>query len=76
MYDKRVYLDGIRLDDIYIYLTIQWYEHIPGISVSDIIYRLYCDNTPKLQIHNQLLHGNTSMDQIYGTVERHTSVKK
>ena len=30
--DKRIELYGIRLDDEYIDITIQWYEQIPVIS--------------------------------------------
>ena len=55
--DKRIKLDIIRLDARYIALTIQWYDQITGIYVSDIVYRLYCDNTPKVRSHTQLFHG-------------------
>ena len=35
--DKRVELYDIRLDAGYIALIIQWYGHIPGISVSHLV---------------------------------------
>ena len=73
MADKRVELDGIWIDDAYIYLTIQWYEHITGISVSDTVYRLYSDDFTQVQRHTQLEYGNISMTRISGTAERHTS---
>ena len=73
--DKRVELDGIRIDAGYIALTIQWYEHIPGISWSDLDYRFYCNNPPLVQKHNQILHGTISTTQIFGTVERHNSIR-
>ena len=49
--DKRVELDGIRLYDGYIVSKIQWYENITGIYISDLVYRLYCDNPPRVQRH-------------------------
>ena len=70
--DKSVELYGIRLDVGDIALTIQWYEHIPGVSGSDLVYRLYCDSPTQVQIHTQLVHVNISMNQISGAVERHT----
>ena len=72
--DKRVDLDGIRLDAGKIALTIQWYEQILVVSVSDLFYRLYYENPSQSQSHTQLVHGKTSTNQIYGTVERHTPV--
>ena len=73
--DKSVYLDSIRLDDGYIDIPIQWYEKITGIYGSDMFYRLYCDSPPQVQIHAQLVHGNISVTQIYGTEERHSSTR-
>ena len=73
--DKRVWSDVIRLDFGYIDLTIHWYEHIPGISGSDLDHRLCSDNTPQFHIYTHILHGNISMTQIYGTAERHTSAQ-
>ena len=72
---KRVELDGISLDAGDIALIIQLYEQITGISVSDMVYRFYCDNTPQVQSHTQIVHGKISITQIYGTAERHTSAK-
>ena len=37
-----------------------------------MVYRLYCDNTPQVQIHTHIVHEKISMTQNYGTVERHT----
>ena len=71
--DKRVGLDCIRIDTGDIDLTIQWYERITGISVSDLVYRFYCDNHPQVQSHTQLVYGKTKMAQISRTTERHTS---
>ena len=71
--DMSVELYGIRLDAEDIYLTSQWYEHIPEIYVSDLFYRLYCDNPPQVQSHTHILHGKISINQIYGTAERQTS---
>ena len=73
--DKRVELDGIRLDDGDIYLIIQWYENIPGIYESYLVYRLYYDNPPQAQIRTQIVHGKISMAQISGTTEKHTSAR-
>ena len=73
--DKRVELDGIRLDSGYNYLTIQLYEQIPGIYGSDFVYILYCDNPPQAQSHTQIVHGNISTTQVYGTAERQTSTR-
>ena len=56
--DKRVELDGIKLDAGDISLTFQWHEQIPGISGSYMVYRLFCDNSPQVQSHNQVVHGN------------------
>ena len=72
---KRVELGGIRLCSVDIALTIQWYEHIPGTYVSDMFYRLYCDNTPQVQKHTHLVHGNISMTRISGTADSHTSAR-
>ena len=47
--DKSVELDDIRLDSGDIYLTIKWYEHITGISGSDLVYRLYFGNPYKFR---------------------------
>ena len=52
--DKHVELYGIRIDAGNIGLIIHWYEHIPGISGSDMVYRLYFDNPPKVQSHTQI----------------------
>ena len=71
--DRRVELDVIRLDAGYIAPTIQRYEKIPGIYGSDLVYILYCDNNPQVQRHTNLVHGNISMNQIYGTADRHNS---
>ena len=71
--DKRVELYEMRLDDGYIDLKIQWYEQIPGISRSDLVYRLYYENHTQVQSHTQLVHGKISMHQIYGTAKMHTS---
>ena len=71
--DKRIELDDIRLGTGYISLTIQWYDYIPGISVSDLVYRFYCDNPTQVQSHNKLVHGKISTTKIHGTAERHTS---
>ena len=71
--DERVDLDGIRIYYRDISLTIQWYEYIPWISGSDLVYRLYYDNPAQVQRHNHILHGKISMNQIYVTVESHTS---
>ena len=73
--DKRVELYDIRLYSGDIVIKIQWYEHITGISESDLVYRFYCDNTPQVQSHAQIVHGNISMTQIYGTTKRHTSAR-
>ena len=62
--DKHVELDIIRLYYVYIALTIQWYEHIPGIYVLDMVYILYCDNSPKFHSRNQLVHVKISITQI------------
>ena len=70
--DKRIELDGIRLDAGYISVTIQWYEQITGISGSDLVFRLYCDNPPQVRIHTKFVHGKISMTKISGTPERHT----
>ena len=70
--DKRVELDCIRIDTGDIDLTIQWYERITGISVSDLVYRFYCDNHPQVQSHTQLVHGKILTTQIYGTADRYT----
>ena len=73
--DKRIELDGIRLDSGYISLIIQFYEQTPGIYVSDLVYRLYFDNPTQVRIHNQLVHVKTPMTKISITEERHTSVR-
>ena len=65
--DKRIELVGISLDAGYIYLTIEWYDHINGISGSYLIYRLYCYHPPQVQSHTNLVHGNISMTNIYRT---------
>ena len=65
----------MRLDDGDVALTIQWYDQIPVIYVSDMVYRLHCDNPPQVQIHTHLVHGKISMTQIYGTAERNTSAR-
>ena len=71
--DKRVELDGIRLDAVYVALKIQWCDQIPGISGLDLVYRFYCDNPPQVHSHTQLVHGKISMTQISGTTQRDTS---
>ena len=73
--DKRVELYGIRIDAGDIALTIQWYDQITGISVSDMVYRLYWENNPHVQIHTQLVHVDISTNQMTGTTERHTSAR-
>ena len=73
--DNRVELDGIRMDAGDIYLTVQGYEKTPGIYWSGMVYILYCDNHPQVQIHTQLVHRNISMAQISWTAERHTSTR-
>ena len=70
--DKRVELYGISIDDANISLHIQLSEYIPGIYVSDLVYRLYCDNPTQVHNHTQLVHGKISMTQIYGTADSHT----
>ena len=55
--DELVELDGIILDYGNIALTMKWYENITGISGSDLVYILYCDNHPHVQIHTQIVHG-------------------
>ena len=69
---KPVELDGIWLDVGYISITTQGCENIPDISGSDMVYRLYYDNPPKVQSHTKIMHGKIPMTQIYGTAERHT----
>ena len=55
--DKRIKLDGIRLDCGDIGLTIQWYEQVSVIVESDLVYILYCVEIPQAQSHTQLVHG-------------------
>ena len=74
--DNRVELDGIRLSARDISLKIQWYDQIPGIYGSDLVYRLYCDNPPQFKIHAKFVYGIISMNQISVTSERHNSAKK
>ena len=59
--DKRIKLDGIRLDYGKICLTIQCYEQVTGIVESDEVYRLYCGQLPQVQSHNQLAHWDILM---------------
>ena len=56
-------------------LTIEWYEGIPGIPGSDMVYIFFGDNPPQFQIHNQIVHGSILMNQISVTAERHTSAE-
>ena len=74
--DKRVDLDSIRLYSGDIVRTIQWYEKITGISVLDLVYRLYCDNPPHVHSHTQLVHIKISMTQTFGTAEAHLFQKQ
>ena len=46
--DKRIKLDGIRLDCDDIGLTIEWYKQFPGFVGSDKIYILYCGQLPQV----------------------------
>ena len=73
--DKRVELGGMRIDAGYIAITIHWYELITGIYGSVLFYVLYCDNSPQVQKHTQIMHGNISMTQVSGTAERQTSAR-
>ena len=47
--DKCINLDGIRLDCGDIGFTIQWYDQVPGIFESDIVYRIYRGQLPQVQ---------------------------
>ena len=73
--DKRVEVDGIGLDTGDIDLKIQWYESIPVISISGLVYRFYCDNPPQVQIHTQPVHVKISMTKCFGAAERRTSAR-
>ena len=73
--DNHVESNGIRLDYLDINKTIHWYEHIPGTYGSYLVYILYCNISPQVQSHTQLLHGKISMTQISGTVERHNNAR-
>ena len=63
--DKRVELYGISIDDANISLHIQLSEYIPGIYVSDLVYRLYCDNPTQVQSDTQLGHWSYINDSIF-----------
>ena len=71
--DKRIKLDGIRLDCGDIGLTIQWYEQVTVIIESGLVYRLYCGQIPQVQSHTKLVHGNIAMTQVSGTKEKSRS---
>ena len=71
--DKHIELHCIRLDAADIYITTQWYDNINVIYGSNMVYRLYFDHPPQVQIHTQLMHGKTSMNKIYGAAQMHTS---
>ena len=58
---KRVELDGFRLYVGDMDITIKWYEQIPGIYGSDLVYIIYCGSPSQLQSHTQLVHGKISM---------------
>ena len=73
--DKRIELGVTRIYAGDIDLKIQWYENIPGISGSYLVYIFYCDNPTQVQSHTQLVHGKMSMTQIYGAVESHTPAR-
>ena len=72
--DKCVGLDGITIDARYIAITVQWYEQIPGISGSDLVYILHCNNPLQVQSHTKLVHGKISMTHISGNLGRHTTI--
>ena len=76
MADKHVEFNGIRIYAEYIALKIQWYDQIPGISRSDLVYIFYCNNPPQFKIHAKFVYGIISMNQISVTSERHNSAKK
>ena len=72
---KIVELDVIRLDAGDIDLTIQWYQLILGIYISDLFYRLYYYNPLQFQKHTHLVHANRSKTKFSGIYEKHISAR-
>ena len=73
--DKRIKIDGIRLDRGDIGMTIQWYEQVTGIPGSDLVYELECGQPPQVQSHTQLVHGKIAMTQVSGVKEKRRSAR-
>ena len=71
--DKRIKIDGIRLDHGDIGMTIQWYEQVTGIPGSDLVYELECGQPPQVQSHTQLVHGKIAMTQVAGVKKKRRS---
>ena len=71
--DKRIKLDGIRIDCGDIGLTTQCYDQVPVVVELDLVYILYCGKLPQAQSHTQLVHGNIATTQFSGTKDKRSS---
>ena len=56
-------------------MKIQWYEHVPGIFESVLVYRFYCGQIPQVQSHTKLMNGKIAMNKVFGTKDKRRSTK-